>query len=48
MGADYYFNPKTSIFLEYKFLEYTSYSETFDDSAEFNQQLIGAGFRFHF
>ena len=25
VGADYYFNPKTSIFIEYKFLEYTSY-----------------------
>ena len=48
LGADYYFNPKTSFFVEYKFLEYTSYSEFFDDSAEFNQQLIGGGFRFHF
>jgi opacity protein-like surface antigen len=48
VGADYYFNPKTSIFLEYKFLQYTKYSEFFDDSAEFNQQLIGAGLRWHF
>ena len=30
VGADYYFNPKSSIFLEYKFLEYTSYNESFD------------------
>ena len=48
-GADYYFNPKTSIFIEYKFLEYTNYNEEFfDNSTEFNQQLIGAGLRFHF
>ncbi len=48
VGADYYFNPKTSIFIEYKFLEYTSYNDEFDHSSEFNQQLIGGGFRFHF
>ena len=47
-GADYYFNPKTSIFIEYKFLEYTKYDEEFDNSIELNQQLIGAGLRFHF
>ena len=47
-GADYYFNPKTSIFLEYKFLEYVHYNDHFDNSSEFNQQLIGGGIRFHF
>ena len=47
-GADYYFNPKTSIFIEYKFLEYLKYDEEFDNSIELNQQLIGAGLRFHF
>ncbi len=47
-GADYYFNPKTSVFLEYKFLQYTSYNSNFDNSRELNQQLLGAGFRFHF
>ena len=47
-GADYYFNPKTSIFIEYKFLEYLKYDEEFNNSIELNQQLIGAGLRFHF
>ncbi len=48
LGADYYFNPKTSVFIEYKFLEYVHYNDHVDNSSEFNQQLIGGGLRFHF
>src|SRR4029077_17564862 len=46
-GADYYFNPKTSIFIEYKFLEYTAEPD-WGQSRELGQQLLGAGLRFHF
>ena len=43
-GADYYFTPKLSVFIEYKFLNYVDC--VLDKTAE--QQLIGAGVRFHF
>jgi opacity protein-like surface antigen len=43
-GADYYFTPKLSTFLEYKFLNY----ENVLGSSRIGQQLIGAGFRLHF
>ena len=43
-GADYYFNPKFSTFLEYKFLNYEN--AVLDNAIR--QQLIGAGVRFHF
>ena len=46
-GADYYFNPKTSIFVEYKFLEYVGQNDWGEDR-ELGQQLLGAGLRFHF
>ena len=46
-GADYYFNPKTSVFIEYKFLEYTAEPD-WGDRRAFGQQLVGAGLRFHF
>ena len=46
-GADYYFNPKMSMFIEYKFLEYTAQPDWGDDR-ELGQQLLGAGMRFHF
>jgi opacity protein-like surface antigen len=48
-GADYYFTPKMSTFIEYKYLEYTG--SQFDNSnsdRNLGQQLIGAGMRFHF
>jgi hypothetical protein len=46
-GADYYMNPKNSLFIEYKFLEYTAYPER-GDTRVLGQQLLGAGWRFHF
>ena len=46
-GADYYMNPKNSLFIEYKFLEYTAYPDR-GDTRVLGQQLLGAGWRFHF
>jgi opacity protein-like surface antigen len=46
-GIDYYFNPKWSIFTEYKFLDYTNAGGDFTDS-NIGQHLIGGGFRVHF
>ena len=47
-GSDYYFNPKMSAFIEYKFLEYTSTQINTSESRVLGQQLLGAGVRFHF
>ena len=47
-GSDYYFNPKMSAFIEYKFLEYTSTQIDTRDNRVLGQQLLGAGVRFHF
>jgi opacity protein-like surface antigen len=47
-GSDYYFTPKMSAFIEYKFLEYTSTQINTRDSRVLGQQLLGAGVRFHF
>jgi opacity protein-like surface antigen len=47
-GADYYWNPKFSTFIEYKFLEYTSTQINTDQNRDLGQQLVGAGLRFHF
>jgi opacity protein-like surface antigen len=47
-GSDYYFNPKMSAFIEYKFLEYTSTQINTNQSRTLGQQLVGAGVRFHF
>ena len=49
-GADYYFTPKISTFIEYKFLEYTASQSDFGNSSSrvLGQQLLGAGIRFHF
>jgi opacity protein-like surface antigen len=46
-GADYYFNPKMSMFIEYKYLQYTGLNNWGNDG-ELGQQLLGAGLRFHF
>ncbi len=43
-GADYYFNPKISMFFEYKFLNYVD--AVIDNPIQ--QQLFGLGVRFHF
>ena len=47
-GSDYYWTPKFSTFLEYKFLQYTSTQIDTDQNRQLNQQLVGAGVRFHF
>ena len=47
-GADYYVNTRNSIFVEYKFLEYTSFGADFGNNRVLGQHLLGAGWRFHF
>jgi opacity protein-like surface antigen len=47
-GSDYYWTPKFSTFIEYKFLQYTSTQIDTDQNRQLNQQLVGAGVRFHF
>lgn len=47
-GADYYFNPKFSTFLEYKYLVYTSSQIETRQSRDLQQHLLGLGLRFHF
>ena len=47
-GTDYYWTPKCSTFIEYKFLQYTSTQIDTDQNRQLNQQLLGAGVRLHF
>ncbi len=47
-GADYYWNPKFSTFIEYHYLDYTSTQIGTGGSRDLGQHLIGAGLRFHF
>src|SRR5438309_2186550 len=47
-GADYYWNPKFSTFIEYHFLEYTSTQLNTNQTRDLGQQLVGGGLRFHF
>jgi opacity protein-like surface antigen len=47
-GTDYYWNPKFSTFIEYKFLNYTSTQINTDQNRNLGQQLVGAGVRMHF
>src|SRR5437870_5893831 len=47
-GTDYYWTPKFSTFIEYKFLEYTSTQINTNETRDLGQQLVGAGLRFHF
>ncbi|MFZ1219457.1 MAG: hypothetical protein WAO00_09195 [Chthoniobacterales bacterium] len=46
-GTDFYLNTKNSLFVEYKFLEYTAYPDR-GDTRVLGQHLLGAGWRFHF
>jgi opacity protein-like surface antigen len=46
-GADFYVNRTNSIFVEYKFLEYTAHSE-WGNTRVLGQHLLGGGWRFHF
>jgi opacity protein-like surface antigen len=47
-GADYYYNPRASVFVEYKYLSYTSTQSDFQTDRELGQQLVTGGLRFHF
>ncbi len=47
-GTDYYWTPKFSTFIEYKYLNYTSTQINTSKTRDLGQQLIGAGLRFHF
>src|SRR5437773_3631256 len=47
-GTDYYWTPKFSTFIEYKFLNYTSTQINTNQSRNLGQQLLGAGVRVHF
>ena len=47
-GSDYYWTPKFSTFIEYKFLEYTSTQIDTRRTRVLGQQLVGAGVRMHF
>jgi hypothetical protein len=47
-GSDFYLNTKNSLFVEYKFLEYTASQADFGNSRVLGQHLLGAGWRFHF
>ena len=47
-GTDYYWTPKFSTFIEYKFLDYTSTQINTNETRDLGQQLVGAGLRFHF
>jgi opacity protein-like surface antigen len=47
-GSDYYWTPKFSTFIEYKFLNYTSTQIDTRDDRDLRQHLLGAGVRLHF
>jgi opacity protein-like surface antigen len=47
-GSDYYWTPKFSTFIEYKFLNYTSTQINTREDRDLRQQLLGAGVRLHF
>ena len=47
-GSDYYWTPKFSTFIEYKFLNYTSTQIDTRQDRDLRQHLVGAGVRFHF
>jgi len=47
-GFDYFFNPKLSAFVEYRFLEYTSTQINTSQNRALGQHLVGAGIRYFF
>jgi opacity protein-like surface antigen len=47
-GADYFFNPKLSAFIEYKYLNYQSTQIDTRQNRALGQQLLGAGVRYFF
>jgi opacity protein-like surface antigen len=47
-GADYFFNPQWSAFVEYKYLNYQSTQIDTNENRALGQQLVGAGVRYFF
>lgn len=47
-GSDYFFTPRVSAFIEYKYLNYTSTQINTRNDRDMGQQLLGAGVRFFF
>jgi opacity protein-like surface antigen len=47
-GSDYYWNPKLSTFIEYRYLHYTSSQIDTREDRDLAQHLVGAGLRIHF
>jgi opacity protein-like surface antigen len=47
-GADYFFNPQWSAFVEYHYLDYTSTQIDTNQDRDLGQHLVGAGVRFFF
>jgi opacity protein-like surface antigen len=47
-GADYFFNPQWSAFIEYHYLDYTSTQINTNQSRDLGQHLVGAGVRYFF
>src|SRR4029453_2291883 len=47
-GADYFFRPNMSAFVEYHYLDYTSTQIDTNQSRDLGQHLVGAGVRFFF
>jgi len=47
-GADYFFNPQWSAFVEYHYLNYTSTQLETNQDRDLGQHLVGAGVRFFF
>lgn len=47
-GSDYFFTPKLSAFIEYRFLQYTSTQLNTNQNRALNQHLVGAGVRYFF
>jgi len=47
-GADYFFNPQWSAFVEYHYLDYASTQIDTNQSRDLGQHLVGAGVRFFF
>jgi opacity protein-like surface antigen len=47
-GADYFFNPQWSAFIEYHYLDYTSTQINTNQNHDLGQHLVGAGVRYFF
>ena len=47
-GADFYLDQRNSLFIEYKFLNYTASQANIGEDRNLGQHLLGGGWRFHF